>query len=66
MILSIYNGSPPLLSFGMNWIVQLRKHIHEYQLLNKHDNETFGNYHTLKFLSKTLRLVQNNKNGSLL
>ena len=67
MILSIYNGSSPLLFFGMSWIIQLRKHhFHEYQLLNKHENEKCGNYHTHKFLSKTLRLLHNNKNGLVL
>ena len=39
MILVIYNGNPPLLFFGMSYIVQRRKHIQEYQLLNKHENE---------------------------
>ena len=66
MILSIYNGSLPLLFFGMSYIVQLRKHLHKYQLLNKHENERCGNYHTHKFLSKTLPLVHNNKNGLVL
>ena len=66
MILLIYNGSPPLLFFGMSQIVQLRKHFHEYQLLNKHENEKCGNYHTHKFLSTTLRLVHYNKNGLVL
>ena len=35
-ILSIYNGSPPVLFFGMSYIIQLGKH-DEYQLLNKHE-----------------------------
>ena len=46
MSLSIYNGSPPLLFFDMSYILQLRKHFHEYQLFNKHENEKCGNYHT--------------------
>ena len=66
MSLSIYNGSPPLLFFDMSYILQLRKHFHEYQLFNKHENEKCGNYHTHRFISKTLRLVHNNKNGSVL
>ena len=37
----------------------------ELQLINKHGNEKYGNYCTHKFLSKTLRFVQNNKNSSV-
>ena len=66
MILTIYNGSPLLLLFfGIDKIVQLLKHIHGLQLIDKHENEKCGNYYTHTFLSKTLYFANNNKNGSL-
>ena len=46
-----------MVCYGIFWSGQ-------YQLLNKHENKKCGNYH--HFLSNTLRLVHNNKNGSVL
>ena len=62
MILTIYNGSPPLLLFLFLAVVQLREHIINNLQQTKWEINVV---HTaLNFLSEKLHFVYNNRNGS--